>query len=214
VELGVSTVRRDGFYVCMSMIQLMENVYTDLVLEQSFDHPDNRGWKNLFRHWSWCGMLRVTWAVAAATYGARFQTFCRDRLDLPVGKVEANDTDRATVEKRLNPVELQKLAHLEPPPESKLFPVELWVENPLNPMVKKSFMVGFAIVREKELLYLRIQDHLRRMGLGRRALSYLVKSGSIQSLNLNRAAELGEAPDRGTLERLYESVQAERDGHR
>lgn len=73
---------RAGFYLCNQMIQLMENVYHDLDLEADYEHPDNRGWINLFRHWSWSGMFRAVWAVSASSYGARFQTFCRERLDL------------------------------------------------------------------------------------------------------------------------------------
>jgi len=34
-----------------AMVQLMETVYRDLDLEEEHDHPDNRSWMNLFRHW-------------------------------------------------------------------------------------------------------------------------------------------------------------------
>jgi hypothetical protein len=78
---------RAGFYLCNTLIQLMENVYTDLRLEKEHIHPDNRGWMNLFRHWSWSGMFRVTWAVCVATYGARFQQFCRRQLGLESGEL-------------------------------------------------------------------------------------------------------------------------------
>jgi hypothetical protein len=47
--------RRAGFYLCNRMIQLMENVYFDLNLEEEYEHPDNRGWMNWFRHWGWSG---------------------------------------------------------------------------------------------------------------------------------------------------------------
>jgi hypothetical protein len=62
--------------------QLMENVYLDLSLEERHDHPDNRGWMNMFRRFSGAGMLRVTWAVTSATFGARFQSFCERRFRL------------------------------------------------------------------------------------------------------------------------------------
>jgi len=65
----------------------MEDVYLDLNLEKEFDHPDNRGWVNFFRHWSWSGMFCATWAISASTYGARFQSFCERQLDLFPGKV-------------------------------------------------------------------------------------------------------------------------------
>ena len=73
---------RSGFYFCSNLLGLMESVYIDLDLEDDFDHPDNRGWVNLFKHWSWSTMFRATYAVCCATYGARFQTFCRSRLQL------------------------------------------------------------------------------------------------------------------------------------
>ena len=78
---------RAGFYLCSSMIQLMENVYLDLDLGSEADHPDNRGWMNLFRHWASTPTFRRTWAVSAATYGARFQTFCRRQLHLEMGRL-------------------------------------------------------------------------------------------------------------------------------
>jgi hypothetical protein len=83
--------RRAGFYFCNRITQLMEDVYLDLNLEKEFDHPDNRGWMNLFRHWSWSGMFCATWAISASIYGARFQSFCERQLDLYPGKVRIGD---------------------------------------------------------------------------------------------------------------------------
>ncbi len=80
--------RRAGFYFCNSLIQLMQNVYLDLNFEREWNHPDNRGWVNLFKHWSWSGMFRITWAVSASTYGFRFVAFCERYLDLKVGRDE------------------------------------------------------------------------------------------------------------------------------
>jgi hypothetical protein len=79
--------RRAGFYFCLEVIQLMEDAYIDLNLETQFEHPDNRGWANFFRHWSWSGMFCATWAISASIYGTRFQNFCERQLDLYPGKV-------------------------------------------------------------------------------------------------------------------------------
>jgi hypothetical protein len=79
---------RAGFYICNSVLQLFEDAYVDLQLENEFDHPDNRGWMNLFKHWSWAPMLRVTWTICAGNYGARFQSFCERHLDLDIGKIK------------------------------------------------------------------------------------------------------------------------------
>jgi hypothetical protein len=91
-----------GVYLCNGVIQLMENAYLDLELETQFDHPDNRGWMNLFRHWAWCNMFRVTWAMSAATYGARFQSFCKRHLGLALGDVEVQDIERTGTVGALN----------------------------------------------------------------------------------------------------------------
>jgi hypothetical protein len=40
---------RNGFFFCVQLVQLMETVYLDLNPEKYFDHPDSRGWVNLFR---------------------------------------------------------------------------------------------------------------------------------------------------------------------
>lgn len=87
-KIGYLEKVRAGFYLCNEVIRLMEDLYTDLKLEEEHEHPDNRGWMNLFRHWSWTGIFRLTYAISASTYGARFQLFCQRRLGLDVGTVE------------------------------------------------------------------------------------------------------------------------------
>jgi hypothetical protein len=78
--------KRAGFYICTAICDLFEAVYVDLQLEHEFDHPDNRGWMNFFRHWSAAPMFRVTWAIGASNYGARFQSFCSQHLNLKIGR--------------------------------------------------------------------------------------------------------------------------------
>ena len=79
---------RSGFYLCNRVMQVMEDVYLDLKLEDESDHPDNRGWMNFFRHWTWVPMFRVTWTISASNYGARFQTFCERQLNLKIGSTK------------------------------------------------------------------------------------------------------------------------------
>jgi hypothetical protein len=173
----------------------MENVYLDLNLEFEHDHPDNRGWMNLFMHWAWAGIFQATWAISACTYGAKFQKFCAARLGLdieenielecipsPDGNVPS-DSDWLFdgVKGRLNPFEIKELAehiatHGRIPDQCCAF--MLSIKSPLTDDAKKAFCFGFALLVEKgermEIDYFRIQDHLRRMGLGRRALETLV----------------------------------------
>lgn len=74
---------RDCFYFVQEIIQLMEGVYNDLELDRNWNHPDNRGWMNLFLHWSWVPMFRLVWALTLQTRGSRFVHFCERRLEMP-----------------------------------------------------------------------------------------------------------------------------------
>lgn len=216
---------RAGFYLCNTLIQLMENVYTDLRLEETHAHPDNRGWMNLFRHWSWSGMFRVTWSVCVATYGARFQQFCRRQLGLESGELVLADPVEVGAphwEERINFLEQEHVRRIIAGhyaarlPEARrplaealaeamedtdagrdrlieisngwiaagdrdplvLRTLEMRVGDPLGQEKDFVFPVGFALLGRPtdgstSLVYYRIQDHLRRMGLGRRGLREL-----------------------------------------
>lgn len=72
---------RDEFYVCNSLIQLMENVYADLDLEQNYDHPHVGGWMKVFKQWASQPTFHRTWEISRTTYAPRFQNFYRDRLE-------------------------------------------------------------------------------------------------------------------------------------
>jgi hypothetical protein len=208
--------RREGFYVCVQMLQLMEDVFLDFELDQYYDHIDNRGWMNLFQHWAWSGMLCATWAMAGSTFDPRFQRFCWTRLDLRPGRpsvagfadaVQLPDPAqwrawskaRASARRRRPRVEgprrtlaaeaglnfweaelVAKYMRATGRLAQKLFPVYLTVESPRrtdgNPL---HFNVGYVIgdleVQGREaptfcLHYMRIQNHLRKMGLARDAL--------------------------------------------
>jgi hypothetical protein len=175
---------RSGFYLCNSLIQLMENIYLDLGLEEDFGHPDNRGWMNLFRHWSWSGMFRVTWAISASVYGARFQSFCRRRLDLPLGEVAcgaAIAAEGALDGSPLNVVEKQHIRQLLAVRGGQQQIRQLWlqVKDPFagEGEVIFEFPFAFALIEPgadaRRLSYYRVQDHLRSMGLGRQGLILL-----------------------------------------
>ncbi len=179
---------RQGFFFCNSLIQLMENVYLDLSLEDEYDHLDNRGWMNLFRHWSWSGMFRVTWAIAACTYGSRFQSFSRRRLGLDLGRIEALELGEDTLDK-LNFVEkrqvetfqaaIAELVRISGPEErevlrgdARIFQFRTVVPGHETKELVR-FPVGYAVIIAGQVCLFRIQDHLRRMGLARRCLEEL-----------------------------------------
>lgn len=152
---------RAGFQLCNSMIQLMETVYIDLNLEEEWAHPDNRGWMNLFNHWVWSSMFRVTWAASVSCYGARFQTFCQKRLELPMGEVR---TRRGQVSD-LNFYEKLRFEQFGDPSDS-IWNLELEVENPWGGGQRIAYRFGFALVDSDCILrFYRVQNHVRKMGL-------------------------------------------------
>ena len=187
---------RKGFYLCNLMMQLMENVYTDLNLRSDYNHPDNRGWMNLFRHWSWSGMFRVAWTICACTYGARFQKFCETHLDLDLGNLIIEDYDDVgyAIDNELNPFEQKIVENFKDGTSYQfktIFLLKLKVTDPIDKDNFKTFHFGFALVNaENKIIFFRIQDHLRKMGLGRMALTELVKSYSIGTFSTSDALEI------------------------
>ena len=63
----------------------MENTYMVLRLEETWDHADNRGWKELFKAWARAEVVREAWELSRETYGIRFRHFCERELHLPAG---------------------------------------------------------------------------------------------------------------------------------
>jgi hypothetical protein len=68
--------RRSAFYFCTSLIQLMENVYLDLNLEDNLTHPDNAGWIRVFTNWANNPTFREAWKFSHHAYGLTFQSWC------------------------------------------------------------------------------------------------------------------------------------------
>lgn len=174
---------RKGFYLCNLMIQLMENVYLDLNLDKHYNHPDNRGWMNLFRRWRYSGMLRITWAINAGTFGARFQSFCKDRLGLDLGEVHveevgkddidgffAGDTPHGFLDEHEKSL-LDKRSFFSFPRVFKFF---LTIRSDLDKTLQKTFHFGFVLMNGDKIVYFRINEQFRAMGLGRQALKALI----------------------------------------
>lgn len=226
-----------GFLFCHSLIQQMENVYLDLDLESQYGHPDNRGWMNLFKHWTWAGMVRATWAVTVGTFGARFQSFCRRRLGFEPGRlvVEESRLPGTSLEPMLDGLEengtlnflevmlIRDFVKLnaEAAPPDRLLVLRVEVGEPAAEVGGASdgfrFTFGFALASGEKLLFLRVQDHLRKMGLGRSALRRLVREhgvSTVETVPLERMpaysrSRAGEARG-GALRALFRSVVNER----
>jgi hypothetical protein len=233
---------RAGFYLCNALFQLMEDLYLDLDLEDQWDHPDNRGWINYFRHWSWSSMVRYSWAICAPTYGARLQKFCAYRLGMKVGQVVCAERIPAALLKEpgavhplLNPIEIGLVQTLLKPDgnaiaDLEVLPLRLAVPNPLQPQVTDRsglYTFAFALIRcraEKvpeqpgkvlmkyELVFYRVQNHLRRTSLGREGLIQLRRRyPGLQLLPEQPSpAILKLEPDLDVagLQRLWASVEA------
>jgi hypothetical protein len=220
--------RRAGFYFCGQVIQLMEDAYIDLDLEAEFDHPDNRGWKNLFRHWSWSGMFCATWAVSAGIYGARFQRFCERQLDLHVGnEIEfvgpfpAEDESLAQAHENdflnfwevalIKEFRTQCQAQQEGASGLSVIPLRIVVKTigqPDSKSVSKDmkFTFGFVLGRvsgadsakKLEIVYMRVQNHLRTMGFAKRGLHKLMSSYGVRNV-LNNVTPCGSDARRKEL---------------
>jgi steroid 5-alpha reductase family enzyme len=68
--------------VALQLIQLMEDVFMDLQLDDFWEHPDNRGWAIMFMRWARSPRFRSYWNQIHRTFGIRFEYFCTGRLGL------------------------------------------------------------------------------------------------------------------------------------
>ena len=69
-------------FMLLSLLQLMENVFVELKLEQEGNHPLNVGWIRLFREWAANEDLRSVWVDNRHTFSERFRLFCRYEVKL------------------------------------------------------------------------------------------------------------------------------------
>lgn len=188
-----------GLLACTEIIRSMETVYLDLELDVNayFEHPDNRGWVNMVRHWRWSPMFQVSWALSASSFGARFQTFCEQRFGLGTFEIELRESLEVSALTQpsealrsrtgLNFHELDDLRHRFEAHDTatKIIPLAIRIALLGTADANWSsvlFNCGLAVVRHRKLAYLRIQDHLRSMGIGRRCLAHLFDQGIIEYL--------------------------------
>jgi hypothetical protein len=222
---------RAAFYLCESIIQLMESVYVDVRLETTYDHPDNRGWMNLFRRFAAAGMLRIAWSVSGATFGARFQSFCEQHLGL--GATDLAQAEPVTVgtlfkgsgDVRAHALEYNVLRALRASDEAADSDLVIRFEMIMGSAISAppggdtfSFPIAFAVLRAGEestapmrLRYLRVSDHLQRMGLGWRVTVDLLRKYPDLELDMaTRAPELRNARsdvDRVRFARLFRAAK-------
>ncbi|MGY1410722.1 MULTISPECIES: hypothetical protein [unclassified Luteimonas] len=202
---------RACFYFCQALIRLMEAVYHDLDLEHAWDHPDNRGWLNAFRHWSWAPMFRIAWIIGAPMIGARFVAFCQQRLDLPRLDNDAEDRhrvlrmerhapvgdegwqgmcDRLMAQGTINHVE-HSILLAEPLCAHAVRPTHLYLLRLKWSAALVSAgggladtTLGVAAMAEGTLRLLRVQDHVRRLGLATEFMRLLINREVIEAVDI------------------------------
>jgi hypothetical protein len=78
------STERKAFYFGLELIQLMENVWSDLHLFNTGDRdsPSNGGWMEVFRYWASQELFRTTWERSRYTYNPLFRQFF-DELFVP-----------------------------------------------------------------------------------------------------------------------------------
>lgn len=88
-DIGVQSSQEHA--VALELIQLMEEVFMDMQLDDFWDHPDNRGWAVLFMRWARSPKFQNIWKQTHRTFGIRFEYFCAARLGLirdnPIARV-------------------------------------------------------------------------------------------------------------------------------
>ncbi len=210
-QMPASADFRTCFYFCQELVRLMESVYHDLNLERTWDHTENRGWMNAFRLWSRTPMFRVTWTVGVPTFGARFVAFCELRLQLPrfdsdnkeqrtLRVVEASPIkgmtwtqhcDQLADDGRINHVEHGVLLSDAMLSDADALPTQLFLlrlrwEN-LVPRTSASIpdtTLGIAALAGKTLRLLRVQDHVRRLGLGAEFMRLLMDRIPLEAVDI------------------------------
>ncbi len=77
-----AVVNADITCIGLELLQLMENIFIDLRLDDFWEHPDHRGWAMLFMNWARSPRFRMVWQENHHTFGIRFEHFCSSRLGL------------------------------------------------------------------------------------------------------------------------------------
>ncbi|WHZ17598.1 MAG: hypothetical protein OJF52_004450 [Nitrospira sp.] len=86
---GTGLNPRAALHTCNLQIQLMEQVYLAVNLEEFHGHALNRGWMNLFRRWTSSATFRLFWPTLCGMYSRQFVQFADQHLNLSLDNVVA-----------------------------------------------------------------------------------------------------------------------------
>jgi GNAT superfamily N-acetyltransferase len=78
---------RAALHTCNLQIQLMEQVYLAVKLEEFHGHALNRGWMNLFRRWTSSATFRMFWPTVCSMYSQPFVRFAGQHFNLSIDHV-------------------------------------------------------------------------------------------------------------------------------
>ena len=78
---------RAALHTCNLQIQLMEQVYLAVKLEEFHGHALNRGWMNLFRRWTSSATFRMFWPTVCSMYSQPFVRFAGQHFNLSIDQV-------------------------------------------------------------------------------------------------------------------------------
>jgi len=82
------------------MLQVMENAWLALRMENYRDHPMHRGWMNVFRRWSCSDIFQQLWPVFRGQFNRDFVDFCEQELRLQPGQTQHVRIDDLTPDVR------------------------------------------------------------------------------------------------------------------
>jgi len=81
---GIAVNPRAALHTCNQQIQLMEQVYLAVKLEEFHGHSLNRGWMNLFRRWTSSATFRMFWPTVCSMYSQPFVRFAGQHFNLSI----------------------------------------------------------------------------------------------------------------------------------
>ncbi len=73
------TVQRD-LHAAVQMLQVMENAWLTMDLQENHAHPLNAGWMNLLQRWTKSTLFRRHWYILRHEFSRNFVTFCEQQL--------------------------------------------------------------------------------------------------------------------------------------
>lgn len=101
--LGLSAAQhpRGDLHVAAQMIQVMENAWVGMQLDEEHAHPLNAGWMNLFRRWGNTSALQRYWPMLRHEFSRGFVDFCQRQTALrtevsqliPIQDLDNDDPD-------------------------------------------------------------------------------------------------------------------------